>query len=163
MSDATPTAQDRLMEVLPSLEFTGIQVMELRGRRCDYVSEGNGSNEEALPEVEGTQMAVNVLQAEEELIVRITGGATTDKVQVDVTIDGRFSKSVPDDIDGPTLGLFVEKVAIMSIYPFIRQAVHDMSSRLGAPATLHLLRAGQIQVTDDEDESREAPQIGVDS
>ena len=96
-------------------------------------------------------MAVNVLQSEEWLVVRITGGAITEHVQVEVTIDGRFAKSDPGELDGETIGTFVERVAIMSMYPFIRQAVHDMSSRLGAPATLHLLRAGQILVTDDDD------------
>lgn len=151
MSGPDDARLDLLRDVLPGLELVGVQVMELAGSRRDFVSDDDdGRQSEELLEVDGTQMAVNVLQSEEWLIVRIAGGATTDQVHVRVTIDGRFSKSDPAQLGDEALSVFVERVAIMSMYPFVRQAVHDMSSRLGAPATLHLLRAGQILVTDTE-------------
>jgi hypothetical protein len=156
-SQQSTNPEQALLDVLPLLELSGVQFMELSGRRRDYEPEGDTPESmEDLEEKDVTAMGVQVHQDDESVIVRVQGGVHTDSVRVNVTTAARFTKSEPVVLDAPTIGIFVEKVAIMAIYPFIRQAVHDMSSRLGAPATLHLLRAGQVSLTDDDDELDQA-------
>lgn len=47
----------------------------------------------------------------------------------------------------PTMTAFVQQVGIMTVYPFLREAVRDLSVRVGAePALLELIRPGQIQL-----------------
>jgi hypothetical protein len=147
-----PSREDLLREVVPHLELTGIHFLELSARRLDYLPDSDDlpSMLDELEEDDPVQMGVAARQTDEQLLVRVQGGINTDSVHVRITAAATFAKLQPVDLDGPTTSVFIERVAIMSMYPFIRQAVHDMSTRLGAPATLHLLRAGQLSMTDEE-------------
>lgn len=147
-----PTREQLLREVLPYLELTGVHFLELSARRLDYHPDSDDlpPTPEGLQESDVAQLNVEARQTDEKFVVRVQGGLDTDSVHVRITAAATYSKLQPIALDGPTTSVFIEKVAIMAMYPFIRQAVHDMSSRVGSPATLHLLRAGQVAMTEEK-------------
>lgn len=152
LGSEAPSREQLLREVVPHLELTGVHFLELGARRLDYQPDADDLPPvlAELDETDVAEMGVAARQTDEQLLVRVQGGINTDNVHVRITAAATFAKLQPVVLDGPTTSVFIEKVAIMAIYPFIRQAVHDMSSRLGSPATLHLLRAGQVAMTDEE-------------
>lgn len=153
-----------LFEVLPDLELTGIHFLELNARRLDYEADDDDVPGE-LDELDDDNvpvMGVAARQTDDQLLIKVQGTIRTDTVQVRITAAATYSKAKPFDMDGPTTSVFIERVAIMAMYPFIRQAVHDMSSRLGAPATLHLLRAGQVAMSEEQFDGETVDSSGQD-
>lgn len=149
-----PSHKQGLGEVLPYLELEGFQTYELRARRRDEV------HEDELPDgldTDGEGLAflrMHANQNDDQLMLRVAATSASDLLVINVDMAVRFVKAQAIHLDQDVLGVFIEKVAIMALFPYLRQAVHDLSSRLGAPMTLHLLRAGGVSVErDDADES----------
>jgi hypothetical protein len=65
------------------------------------------------------------------------------------------SRTVPKDVARD----FAERVGVMAIYPYIREALQSFSSRLNQPpVTLPLLRSGEVTLDQNADTADEAAQ-----
>lgn len=61
---------------------------------------------------------------------------------VDVDMSVLYSKSEPFMMSPELKGEFVQGIALMNLWPFLRQHVADVSHRLDAGTTVGLLRSG---------------------
>lgn len=72
---------------------------------------------------------------------------------------GPAGKTARPEPTVPALRDFIEKIAVMAAYPYLRQGVHTLASMLGLPGvTLGLLRAGSFTIGDGEGETPAAGQ-----
>jgi hypothetical protein len=83
-----------------------------------------------------------------ELIVpRITMTVHTPKARLAADIGVAYTFSEPLAVPQEIVAEFVEKVAVMAVFPFLRESVFTTATRLGvAPPVIGLLRAGDFHV-----------------
>lgn len=64
-----------------------------------------------------------------------------------VAVDCAYRLRSDRRITDAAMAEFIERVAVMAAFPFVREALHDLSRRLGAgPVVLGLLRPGDIKL-----------------
>lgn len=154
---------DDFRELIAELELVQIITYELRARRRD----GGFEDLEVTPDLhnvadagvdskaivaqsakfvssEPWEVQVMTRQDELQLAVRAVAVANSPELEVVVDLAAVYQKREPFEVDEATFEQFVQEVALMGVFPFLREAVHSQSVRLGAPLTLGLLRAGSI-------------------
>lgn len=69
------------------------------------------------------------------------------RIEVAYVVDFERKGSVP--LEDEVLGIFIEQNAFFMCYPYIREAVHAMSARLGTePVVLGILKRGEARSVD---------------
>ncbi|MDR6862165.1 hypothetical protein [Phycicoccus sp. 3266] len=83
-----------------------------------------------------------------EVRCRLDWAARGGRYTIDAAAQYDFDE--PLDLSAEVVREFVERVGVMAVYPFIREALHQAASRLRLDAPiLGLLQAGSVRVTDD--------------
>lgn len=145
-----PTEEVRVVgldEAIPMLELVDVITYELRGRRCDggFSDIDVDADDERDP---GDDWDMQILARDgiEAVEIRAIMKKQTEEIAYTVDLAARYAKSEPFKIDKAEQGRFIDFLALPNLYPYIRQAVQDLSSRLGHPLTLELLRVGRSPV-----------------
>ncbi|MGN6759768.1 MAG: hypothetical protein ACTHJI_00360 [Leifsonia sp.] len=128
-------------DVLTAAELTDIRVYEVAGRRL-LPGEHVDSETDAS---ENFQIQAGGDESHFETRARLTVTTADSELLADVSAIYTFAESltVPREVAGE----FVERVGIMSVYPFLREQIFATATRLGVSApVMGLLRAGQITV-----------------
>lgn len=76
---------------------------------------------------------------------------TVQTVDADLVVDRSaiFRYSEPLEVGSEVVLEFIEKVGVMSVYPYLREAVTRLATDLGvSPPVMGLLRAGTVRVSD---------------
>jgi len=131
-----------LEDVVDNLELTDIVYYEIRGRRRDGFAE-------LLDEIDPDEDArsswtLGMLNQDlhDSFAVRGQLHAANKNVVVDVDAAVVYSKAQPFAFSEELRTAFIEHVAVMTLFPYLRGAVGDASMRLGAPITVSLIRQG---------------------
>lgn len=120
-------------ELLRYTELTEVRTYELRGRR---VAAGEAS--ESTPDI-----AVKVSETALETRMRLE--VTTESAVLFSDMSVVYSLSEPLELAQDVVREFVERVGIMAVFPFVREAVFATAARLTVtPPVLGLLRAGTL-------------------
>lgn len=131
-----------IQELLDGLELTEVRTYLLHGERANSVAD------------EEARIAVAVKHEGVLLEVRCKMTASTGDSELSVDRSAVFTLGHPQSIPASVLGEFVEKVGVMTIYPYLRESLFSLASSLGiAPPVMGLLRAGTVKLTADPDGS----------
>lgn len=146
-----------LGEIVANIEMATITVFGLSVQRATD-DEGN------IPEVSledfraptPGQIRAMFQEDEDTVSVRLLGEQPTPGALVEFDLAVTYGKARPFGIDDSVRPQFIQNYAVMTLYPYVRQHVHDLTSRIGLPAVLPLIRIGSGSVTavpDDQEES----------
>jgi hypothetical protein len=127
-----------VQDLLDGLELTEVRTYLLHAERGSY---------EALDEAR-ISVAVN----HEDIFVEVRCRLTTTSDDCELAIDRSavFTLNRPVVIPPPILAEFVEKVGVMTVYPYLREGLFSLAMNLGvAPPVIGLMRAGTVRLTAD--------------
>ncbi len=94
--------------------------------------------------------AVNWRSDESQMEVHLDANLATEDGEYAVHVSVTFSYDQPLDVSTEIQQEFVEKVGIMTVYPYLRETVTEAAAKLRlAIPTLGLIRAGQVHLTDE--------------
>jgi hypothetical protein len=135
-----------LQEAVSLLEFVDIIVYESRGQRRDGgfddlledSTNGQGNGE--------LRMDLLVQDGPEGLAIRAQCVTSSRDVVVSYDAAALYRKAEPMVLDAATASAFIGSSALMTLYPFLREGVHEVSARLGFPIKLGLLKRGETGV-----------------
>ncbi|HEY8664929.1 MAG TPA: hypothetical protein VIL68_15080 [Propionibacteriaceae bacterium] len=140
----TPEVQS-IQELLDGVELAEVRTYLLHAERGTYEAD------------DAARIAVAVNHEGTILEVRCKLTASTGDSELAVDRSAVFTLQRPLSIPSTVMGEFVERVGVMTIYPYLREAVFTVASSLGvAPPVMGLLRAGSIKLTPDPDGSATA-------
>lgn len=120
------------------LSLVNVEFEELAVQRLD--PDDTPVEEAALSINLGAQYRV----AENVIGYRIRTSVTSEHLNLEVIAVVTYEASAPIKISDLAVEDFANKVAFMTTFPYIRQAVSDMSTRIGLPVTLPVMPAGQV-------------------
>ena len=130
---------ERLKDLVSRSDLESINVHELSAKLVPGVSE---ESDEAT-----FDLNIQTRAAPGEFGVRVTVDATTPVGVIKVVIAAEYSAEGAEP-DPELLGLFASEVAIMSVFPYVRQAVSDMSQRVfEQPLMMPIVKRGELQLT----------------
>lgn len=140
---------DDMGEVVARIDLVDISLIELAGRRRPSdpgADEGAGADQEDEDsEYSRVNMDIWVHDTPESFRVRTAMDHETTLVQMRVEVMASYAKAEPFLIDESLHAALLRDLALMSLYPFIRQHFHDLSTRLGDPTLLGLIRRDQVE------------------
>ena len=141
-----PRTVTDLHEAVALLEFADVIVYETRGQRRDGgfddlledSTNGQGNGE--------LRMDLLVQDGPEGLAIRAQCITSSPDVVVSYDAAVVYRKAEPLKLDGATTSAFIVSAGLMTLYPFLREGVHEVSSRLGFPIKMGLLKRGEAEV-----------------
>ncbi|GEM_PF-1088817 len=123
-------------ELLRCVELTGIRSYALAGRRAD----ADEASAEVAPEV-----AIRLSPTQMEVRMRVEVSTSAAVLEADMA--AVYDLTTPANLWAHVVYEFVERVAVMAIYPFVRESVFATASRMGvAPPVLGMMRAGEFSI-----------------
>lgn len=143
------------------VELRDVVTYEVRARRLDGGFEVEGAEElgafesgddlddEDRPILRGVQVMTR--SDDDSLDVRAVARVDNSTAVVNVDVAALYGKTFAFDIEADVLQDFVARVSMMTLFPFIREAVHAESARIGIPMKLGLLRASTLRPTPEGD------------
>ena len=152
---------DDLQEIIDLLALEGFTTLELSGRRRDAEAPPASDEEFRAPRAEQTKPADDEPSGDWALhsFIRNETGtlsvrlrATTDSADlVDVVVDlaVTYTKAEPFEPSDEVLELFLRDVAVMQLFPYVRQAMSDLTGRLGAPLTMPMITRANVHAMSD--------------
>ncbi|MHB1010011.1 MAG: hypothetical protein ACYC1E_12400 [Propionibacteriaceae bacterium] len=124
-----------LVDLVDGLDVSEIRTYFLQAERGEY----DGSGE--------ARISVSARNEGGLLEVRCRLAASTEDCQVVVDRSAVFTLRLRLSIPEAVMGEFVEKVGVMTIYPYLREGAFSLASNLGvAPPVMGLLKAGSIRL-----------------
>ena len=137
------TVYDSARDLLPVLELTGVTAFEIAGRRLDSQesTETQSSMESMLGDDDGA-LAFRVWQHVK------TGQA---EILADYGVEYRITDPSAS-VSGKARVEFAEKVAFMTLVPYLRESVHTTAARLGVKVPmLGIVRQGDFTLSRKKD------------
>ncbi|MEE2061737.1 hypothetical protein [Rhodococcus artemisiae] len=132
-------------ELLDLAELTDIVFYETYARRT---SDG-----------EDNPLAIQIALRREELVLEIRCRATVAGAGGEYLTDASAVFTLHEPIEAPdtVVAEFVERVGVMSVYPYLRESITQSAAKLGLDRPiLKLLRPGDVHVTPDIQDPRVA-------
>ncbi len=125
-------------DLVDHAELVDVRFYEVAALRKDS-DEGRFSIQ-VISRIELAEMEIRCLAA-------VDGGGAQYKVDAGAV----FSLDPPGVVVPEIAREFAEKVGVMAVYPYVRSAVNDLGSQLGADRpTLPLLRSGDVRLNEQE-------------
>ena len=137
------TVYDSARDLLPVLELTGVTAFDIAGRRLDSQesTETQSSMESMLGDDDGA-LAFRVRQHVK------TGQA---EILADYGVEYRITDPSAS-VSGKARVEFAEKVAFMTLVPYLRESVHTTAARLGVKVPmLGIVRQGDFTLSRKKD------------
>lgn len=128
-----------------------VEVAELSGVRFEELSSRRPEKDRERPEDTPVGMEVRHHQGPESLVVRFRMTVTHPQADYVAEVGTYFTLSEPVEFSTDIVVEFIERVAVMAAYPFLREAIATMAARLEVDVPmLGLLKAGQFQLHPDD-------------
>lgn len=158
MSANDITSEQELNAIVDRLELVNVRAFELTGRRKDGGFEDlqlpgdDWVEPDKVPEIQ-----FYVQQDDKHLSIRGVVEVENRIVSCRADVAVTYAKSQPIEVTEDHMAEFISRVALANVYPFMRQHVYDLSSRLGSPLTLGLMKIRPGMVT-----ANSADDLGAD-
>lgn len=145
--DIRPRQLTSVGELLELSDIRGIEFHEISAKRSPDFSGPAG---------DGTDYAVKFdlsdMTTPTELHVRCRATLSLETSTFVIDVSAAYEYSEPCEYSPEIRQEFVERVGMMSVYPFIRQNIHALSVQIGeTPVLLPILRANSIKLVRQED------------
>ena len=157
MTSDAPTQHtiESAQDLLAVVELDGIEVYEVSGRGVD-----RGAVDD-YEENYDIKVAVNVTPEFLKTRFNMTFNAAVGEYRVDLAVRYRIEEKGLTIPPAATVD-FAERVGVMAAFPFLRENIYNIASRLGDPIpVLGLVRQGQFKLEMEQpnpDEVKPAPQ-----
>lgn len=126
-------------ELLNIIELTSVTFAELHAERTVESATGEGLD------TVSTALETQIRQEGNRLFVRCNTTAVAPDGKYLADAIGLFTATHEFELAPGVDREFVERVALMAIYPFVREAIHNMSQRLGGgQVQLGFFRPGRV-------------------
>lgn len=149
---ATPRKVDSAAELVGFAELVDMVFYKVAAERLDIPErEAHPSPRQAIN--------VNVWHDDERMEVRCNLEMVHQGGKYDISVAARYKFSEPTLFDAETRDEFIKRVGVMTIYPYLRETVHQSAAKLRMPfPVLGLLKAGEIELAQEKpaDESSRA-------
>lgn len=130
-----PLVVDSAAHLLDFVELTGIVIYELHGVR----REGKEETE--------VEMSVEERHDENSIEARFRMVVSDSHATYTADVGTRYETSQPVEISASVVKEFIERVAVMAAYPFIRESIATTAARMElAVPVLGLLRSGSFSL-----------------
>lgn len=130
-----PVHVESVVDLLSKTELTEIRTYLLQGERAEH------------GEPEGSGMAISARGDSDWVEVRCRMTVQTEEADLVVDRSAMFRHAEPLEVGSDTVREFIEKVGVMTVYPYLREGVFTLASNLGISApVMALMRAGSIRV-----------------
>lgn len=130
-----------LTELSAVVNLTSVDFQELTARRTDE-PDRSGAQRSA-----NSELSISATRRNNEISVHCGLDHVTTEASFRVAVVATFHASESFEIEDAVMTAFVQEIGLVTLYPFIRQAVHRLSSDLvGAPVILGLLQPGQLRL-----------------
>lgn len=156
-------------DAIARLELENIIPIELRARRRDGgFDDLPGPDPEASEEEIDAgrlvpQMQVFFQEQEQLLLVRVRAEGMTEKVEYVADVAVTYRKTVPFALAQPANSDVIDLLALPNLYPYVRQHVFDITSRVGDPLTFGIARFGRGSVERIMEEDDSSPDHASES
>lgn len=140
MSTSDRTSIIDAKDLLTLTELDGIRYYETSARRRE-------DNRDTQVDIE-----IRLRRAEREIEVRCVARVVGEGADYCADASALFTLSEPVEITESALAEFVERVGVMTVYPYLRESIHRSAATLGvARPTMKLLRPGDIRLSVSEE------------
>ncbi|MEO6987494.1 MAG: hypothetical protein ABI239_02495 [Aquihabitans sp.] len=130
-------------ELVAAVKLTDLDFSEVSARRREA---GQGPNSDST-HVDDSELSVTATRRPDRIEVLCSVDHTAADATYRVAVRGVFQASEPFEVADDVMTGFVQQVGVMALYPFLREAVRDLSAKIGAqPALMDLIRPGQIHL-----------------
>lgn len=144
MTAASTRQPQSVAELLAMAELEDVAYQEISGKRTERPEGDTGSGATSAT----SETFVKVAVVDGRFIVRCRTTLEAPDAEYVVEAEARYLLDGEVDIPSAIQREFSEKVGVMTVYPFLRSAILEMSSRLGAGrAVIPLLRYGGVSLT----------------
>lgn len=133
----SPRPINAVSDLLALLELKGIRFYEFSGRIVD----------QERPGVE--DFNITLQQKQDPMILEVRFKLTARQPLADFVVDVAtiYESTEPISFDIPVAQQFIEKVAIMAAFPFLREGLLAAAGRISVPAPLlGIMRAGNFKI-----------------
>lgn len=130
-----PVHVETVVDLLSRTELTEIRTYLLRGERAEHV------------EPEASAMSISARGDVDWMEVRCRMTVQTEDADLAVDRSAMFRHTEPLDVGSDTVREFIEKVGVMTVYPYLREGLSTLANNLGVSApVMALMRAGSVRV-----------------
>jgi hypothetical protein len=139
-------------EAIAALELENIVPIELRARRRDGgfddlpAPDPDLDDRQAAEARQVPQMQVFLQEQAELVLVRVRAEGITDKSEYVADVAVTYRKSEPFQMSDHANSDLIDLLALPNIYPYLRQHVFDLTSRIGDPLLFGIARFGRGSV-----------------
>lgn len=151
MKSEAPIDVGSAVELIDLLEFESVIFLQLAATRISDTEATSTQDGSVEPELQ-----VMVKNEDDILSVRCVATVSSPDARYVADAVATFRAAHPLNVDPSVHREFVERAGLISLYPFVRQAIFDLSTRLGSgEVLLGLFRPGRIRLDDHVDEPAE--------
>ena len=142
MNEIAARPIDTVEELIAFVDLRGVHTYEVSGKRAEPAVEGD---DVAVQE----PMAIEIREQHDEgrIVGRFRATMTASGCDLVADVGAEYAFSEPLSLSRPAIEGFLEKVAVMAAWPFIRETIATTAARLQIPVPLlGLLKQGDFHV-----------------
>lgn len=133
-------------ELISSARLSSVEVYELAARRTDPAAADD------VDDAGTVNIEVQSRVGDSEFGIRLVSTITSPSGEITASIAGEYELDGSANPSPRTIQLFCNEVAIMTIYPYLREAVSSITAKVfGLPLYLPVVERGQISMEVDSE------------
>lgn len=143
-----------ILELLQTVELKDVHCVQLTAERRGDPEQGLS---EIVPEDGEPAASMQVMPIRWDSLIEVWFRAVleTGNAKIIAAYAVQYTRKSPDPIPEPVRVEFVERVAIMAVVPYLREAIHGLGAKLRVPAPLlPILRQGEFQLSGQDTEAQ---------
>lgn len=134
-----PKSDAAIKALVNSTEIVDIRFHEVSAKRTDAPTDADDS----------LSMQIMVREDASEIGVRCQARVSGGGGEYYTDAEGVFALSEPIEVSPETLQEFIERVGVMVVYPYVREAITDGAARLALPRpVMKILRPGDLHLSE---------------
>lgn len=139
MPNLTDEQTARLRDLLDRVDLSGIQFHEMTAKLALDLTSHEESQEAKI------DLDYQLRATDQDFGVRAVVELNADSGSVRVVVAADYDLNKPGKPDDPTLDLFATEVAMMTLFPYLREGVQTLTGRVfGSPVLLPILNRGDL-------------------
>jgi len=140
MTTATPRQIDTVEDLIEFINLTGVHTYEVSGRRA----EPNGDADTAP---EPIALEIREQHDDSRIVARFRATMKAGGCHLVADIGAKYEFSEQLSLSQPAIERFLERVAVMAAWPFIRETLASTAARMEIPVPLlGLIKQGDLHI-----------------
>lgn len=140
MNEPSKEETEALKDLITRSSLDGVQFHEIYAKINDDIHEG------VAREDADVEFQYQTRTSDEDFGVRVTVNVTSNSGTARVVVAAEYAIESGGAPEADLLDLFASEVAVMTLFPFVREGIQSATSRVfGVPLLLPVLERGQIR------------------